>query len=139
MISSFEERSVWIQLISLTLVLAAYMVVSGIMLSNGVMALPPYVAVFAIATVLLVITLIAGHFLSALMGRVEPRDERDRLISWRAESNASWLLATGAFAAIAALIFSIQAVWVAHLLLLSIFASEILKLVLQITYYRGRA
>ncbi len=136
MLPSFEERSVWVQLASLVIVLCAYAGISGAMLSSGVMELPPYVVVFAVATILLVIVLVVGHALAAMMGRPERRDERDRLIGWRAESNAAWLLAAGTFAAITALSFSIPSVWVAHLLMLSVFAAEILKLTLQIIYYR---
>jgi 4-amino-4-deoxy-L-arabinose transferase-like glycosyltransferase len=77
-----------------------------------------------------------GYVLAAVTGRLEKRDERDRLIGWRAESNASWLLAAGACGAIAALILGVQAVWVVHLLLASMFASETLKLSLQVLYYR---
>lgn len=136
MLPSFEEKSVWVQFLSLVLVLGAYFIISGFMLARGVLALAPYVPLFAVAVVLLIIVLILGHALAAVTGRAEPRDERDRLIGWRAESNSSWLLGAGAFTAICALIAGIAPVWIAHLLLASLFASEILKLSLQILYYR---
>lgn len=136
MLPSFEEKSVWVQFLSLVLVLGAYFVISGSLLARGVFTLVPYVPLFAVAVVVLVIILIIGHALAAITGRAEPRDERDRLIGWRAESNSSWLLAAGVFAAICALIAGIEAVWIAHLLLASLFASELLKLSLQILYYR---
>lgn len=139
MLPSFEERSVWIQLVSLVVVFAAYLAVSAVMLSKGVMLLPPYVAVFGVATILLVVILALGHTIAVMMGKPEPRDERDRLIAWRAEGNSSWLLAAGVFGAIAALVASVPTVWVAHLLLVSVFASEILKLALQIVSYRRGA
>ncbi len=135
-ISSFEEKSVWVQLVSLTLVLGGYFVVSGSMLAKGVMVLVPYVPVFAVAAVALVLVMAFGYIVAALTGKREKRDERDRQISWRAESNSSWVLASGVFFALCALVVQLQAVWVAHLLLCFWFASELLKLILQAVYYR---
>src|SRR5687768_15407873 len=78
--SSFEEKSVWIQLVAMVLALGAYFVVAGRMLSAGVMALPPYVPLFIVTVVLMVILLVAGHVVAAVASRPEGRDERDRLI-----------------------------------------------------------
>lgn len=139
MLPSFEERSVWVQLVALLVVLGGYFVVSGWMLSRGIEELAPYVPLFIAATVLLVVVLVVGHIGAAVVGKPEKRDERDRIIGWRAESNSSWLLGAGVFCAIVGLIFSIAPVWIAHLLLASLFASEALKLSLQVVYYRGRA
>lgn len=139
MLPSFEERSVWVQLVSLLVVLGGYFVVSGWMLSRGIEHLGPYVPLFIAATVLLVVVLTIGHIGAAVVGKTEKRDERDRLIGWRAESNSSWLLGAGVFFAITALILDVAPVWIAHLLLASLFASEVLKLSLQVVYYRGRA
>jgi hypothetical protein len=136
MLPSYEERSVWVQFISLCVVFATYMSISITMLAKGVLHLWPYVALFMSATLMLVILLGAGHVAALVLGKPERADERDRLIGWRAESNSSWLLGAGVFYAIAALCFNIEAVWIAHLLLGSLFASEILKLGLQVIYYR---
>jgi hypothetical protein len=106
------------------------------MLLAGVMHIVPYVPVFAVAVVLLIILMIVGHTVAAIAGRPEESDERDRLIVWRAESNAGWVLGMGVFAALAGLIMSINNVWVAHVLLLSLFLSEMAKLIFQIVYYR---
>lgn len=134
--ASFEEKSVWIQLIGTSLGLGAYFVVAGMMLGGGVTALPAYVPLFAVAVVLMVILLVAGHIVAAVASRPEGRDERDRLIGWRAESNSGWVLAVGVLGAVTGMLFSIESVWLAHLLLLSLFASEVLGLALRIVYYR---
>jgi len=134
--ASFEEKSVWIQLVGLVLGLGAYFVVAGLMLSAGVRAFPAYIPLFATAVVLQVILLVAGHIAAAVASRPEGRDERDRLIGWRAESNSAWLLAAGVFAAITGMAFSIENVWIAHLLLLSLFLSQALTYTLQLVYYR---
>ena len=134
--TSFEEKSVWIQLVSLVVGLGGYLVVAGLMLSNGVGSLPPFVPVFAVAIVLIVAINIAGHVVAAIASRSDEADERDRLIGCRAESRSSWILGVGVIGAIMALILSVSGVWVAHLLLISMFGSEVAKDVLQIVYYR---
>ena len=133
---SFEEKSVWIQLSSLVVGLGGYLVVAGLMMSNGVSALPAFVPVFAVAIVLIVAINVAGHAVAAIASRADEPDERDRLIGWRAESRSAWILGVGAIGAIIALILSVDGLWVAHLLLVSLFCSEAAKEVLQIVYYR---
>lgn len=134
--TSFEEKSVWIQLTGLVVGLGGYLVVAGVMLSNGVSALPAFVPVFAVAIVLIVAINVAGHIVAAVASRSQDADERDRLIGCRAESRSSWILGVGVIGAIIALIASVGGVWVAHLLLISLFGSEAVKEVLQIVYYR---
>lgn len=134
--TSFEEKSVWIQLVGLVVGLGGYLVAAGLMLSNGVNALPAYVPVFTVAIILVVAINIAGHVVAAIVGRTDEADERDRLIGCRAESRSSWILGVGVIGAITALILSVGTVWVAHLLLISLFGSELAKEVLQIVYYR---
>ncbi|MCY4058804.1 MAG: hypothetical protein OXG44_12455 [Gammaproteobacteria bacterium] len=134
--TSFEEKSVWIQLVSLVVGLGGYLVVAGLMLSNGVNAFPAFVPVFVVAIVLVVAINIAGHVVAVIAGRSDEADERDQLIGWRAESRSSWILGVGAIGAIIALIQSVDGVWVAHVLLIALWGSEVAKDVLQIVYYR---
>ncbi len=133
---SFEEESVWIQLISTGVILGAYFFVAGVMMAQGVDHLVPYIPVFAVAVVLLVVVLTLGHILAAIAGRPGQRDERDRVIAWRAEHNSSWLLAVGVFVAIGAMVAGVETVWIAHGLLASVYASELLRFAFQIKYYR---
>ena len=134
--TSFEEKSAWIQLLSLVAGLGGYLVVAGLMLSNGVSALPAFVPVFAVAIALVVAINVAGHVVAAIASRSHEADERDQAIGSRAESRSSWILGVGVIGAIVALILSVGGVWVAHLLLISLFASEAVKEALQIVYYR---
>ena len=136
MSASFEERSVWIQLVSMLLVLGGYFAVASRMLSAGVQALPAYAAVFTVSVVLMVVVIVVGHIAVAIASRPDGADERDRLIAWRAEAYSGWLLGTGVLAGISAMVVAVPNVWVAHLLLLSLFLSEVLKLVLQLVFYR---
>lgn len=134
--ASFEEKSVWVQLISLVIGLGLYFAIAGSMLYDGVNVLLAYMPLFAVAVVFIVAVNVAGHVALAVLGRPDGPDERDRLIGWRAESNSSWILGVGVLAAIACMIVSIGEVWVAHLLLLSLFIAEVAKDVMQLVYYR---
>jgi hypothetical protein len=62
--------------------------------------------------------------------------ERDRLVSWRAEHNSSWLLATGVIGAIFGLATPIAPAWIANGLLLALFLAEVLSHLLRLYYYR---
>ena len=133
---SFEEKSVWIQLVALLVALGAYFVVAGNMIAKGVTAMPAYAALFMTSTVLMVILLIVGFIIAALTRKPEPRDERDRIIAWRAEHHSSWVVAVGSFTAITAMVVSLDNVWTAHILLLSLALSHVLCYVLQLISYR---
>ncbi len=134
--ASSEERSVWVQLVSTVVVLGGYFVIALRMMSNGIDMLVAYVPLFAGAVILLVLVVIAGSIAVALASKREGRDERDRLISWRAESNSGWILAAGVLTGITAMILAVDNVRVAHLLLLSLLLSEVAKYALQLVYYR---
>ncbi len=134
--ASFEEKSIWIQLIGTVAGIGGYLYVAAHMFTAGVDALPAYAAVFLVAVGLMVVILVLGHILVAVTGRAEQRDERDRLIKWRSESNSGWVLAAGIFVAITCMIFSINNVLIAHLLILTLFAATLMQYAFQIFYYR---
>jgi hypothetical protein len=106
------------------------------MLSHGVIILLPYVPAYAVAVTFMVIVMVVGHAAVAIASRPEGRDERDRLIEWRAESNSGRLVGAGVILGILAMVASVPNVWTAHLLFVSLFLSEVLKGVLQLVYYR---
>lgn len=139
MSASFQEKSVWVQLVSLVIGMGVYGVVAGGLLARGVTAMPAYAALFLTATVWMVVLLIAGHVAAALSGRVEDEDERDRLIGWRAEALSSWVVATGVLGGVTAMAVGVEGAWVANGLLLSLVAATAMKLVLQIVFYRRGA
>jgi hypothetical protein len=134
--ASFEEKSVWIQLVATAGVLGAYFLIAGRMYSVGVRHLVPYVPLFAVAVVALVAVLVAGHIAAVVVKRPDGPDERDRLIGWRAESNSGWILAAGVVLAIMGMIASYDDVVIAHMLLLSLLCSQLTAFVLQLVYYR---
>jgi hypothetical protein len=134
--ASFEEKSTWITLLGTLFVLGAYFFVALRMLVAGVTTVVPFIPVFTVAVILLVVLLVAGHVAVAIASRPDGRDERDRLISWRAEHNSSWLLATGVIAAAFALATPLSPAWIANGLLLFLFLAEVLNRVLRLYYYR---
>jgi len=133
---SFEEKSVWIQLVCMILGLGTYFIFAGNMISNGVRDMPAFAALFMVATALMVILLVAGIIVAAVASKPEGRDERDRLIAWRSEHNSSWVMAVGVFGAVTCMVLGIDNVWTANLLLLSLGLSEVLGFVLRLVYYR---
>lgn len=136
MLPCFEERSVWVQLVGLGVVMGGYLVAAGWMMARGMDSVAGYVVMFLLSSALLVVVLIVGHIVAAVAGKVERPDERDRMIGWRAEASSSWLLGVGVLAAVGLLAFGVPTVWAVHVLLVSLFGSEVLKLALQVLYYR---
>lgn len=133
---SFEEKTVWIQLGAMTLGLGTYFVVAGRLLADGVREIGAFAALFMVAVVVMVILMVVAFGITALTGRPEGRDERDRLIGWKAEHHSAWLTAVGVLGAVACMALGVEMVWIANLLLLSLALSEILGFVLQLVYYR---
>lgn len=134
--ASFEEKSVWIQLGALLVGSCLYAAVAARMMGAGVTALPAYMPLLGVGIVVMVLLLAGGHAAAAIAARPEGRDERDRLIEWKAESRSSWVLAAGALGTIACMLGSVSTVWLAHVLLLSLVLSEVLGMVLRLVYYR---
>lgn len=134
--ASFTEKSIWVQVTALIVVLGGYFWTAKQMFMAGVMDIRAYAAVFTVSVVMLVIVLVAGHIVVAITSRGDFSDERDRLIAWRAEALSSWVMGIGILSAIFAMVFGVETVLVAHLLLLSLLLSEILANSLRILFYR---
>ncbi len=136
MSASFEEKSVWIQVVSLVVALGGYLVAAFWMARAGVTELAAYMPLFVGAVVVQVILLIVGHTAAAIVQKPEDADERDRIIAWRAEARSSWILAIGALAAVSMLAMNVETVWVAHVLIVALFVSTLIGYVLQMIDYR---
>jgi nitrate reductase gamma subunit len=134
--TSFEERSAWIQLAGLSISFAGYLFIASRMLASGVRALSAFAAVLAVSVVLLIVILVAGYIVAAATGRTDDRDERDRLIDWRAEARSGWLLASGVIVGLGCMVAGVPNVWTANLLLASLYFAELLRLTLQVVSYR---
>ncbi len=141
--TTYEERSIWVQLVSLVVIFGGYLVVAGIMMAADGAAgeeqgvpIFAYIPLFTIAVILLVIVLTLGHIGAMFFGLPEKTDERDRLINWRADSYASHILGGGVLIGITGMVFGLDTVWVAHFLFLCLLLTEIVKLVLQLVFYK---
>ncbi|MCB1606308.1 MAG: hypothetical protein KDI71_04955 [Xanthomonadales bacterium] len=135
--SSFHERSIWIQLLSLIGVLGYYFIAAWRMWESGETQIGAYVPLFISTVVLLVVVQVVAHIAAALISRPETPDERDRLIGWRAASRSAWILAVGTLSAITLMVMGVELFWIAHLLLLAMLLAETTKLTLQLTDYRA--
>ena len=135
--TTYEERSVIVQLVSLVLILGGYLTTAvAMMAGEEPLPLIDYLPMFVVAIVLLVLVLTLGHIAALLFGLPENQDERDRLINWRSDSNASYVLEGGVLIGITAMVFAVDSVWIAHFLLLSLLLQEIVKCSMQLFYYR---
>lgn len=95
---SFQEKSLWLMLLSLSGVFGWYF--WTVLPTHAANVLPHQVLLFVLAVVLLVSTQIVGHAVIALMDRRSETDERDRLIQLKGTRNAACVLATGVFFAL---------------------------------------
>lgn len=137
---SFEEKSVWVQLLALVVGAGAYVAIAlSFWRSEGVEDVVAYVPLFVGAVALMVVVLIAGHAVAALTGRADRPDERDRLIEWRAESRSGWVLVTGVLVAVTGLVTAASPLWVANVLLGSLVACQALSYALRLVAYRRGA
>ena len=134
--ASFEEKSAWMTLGALVIVFGLYFVAALRLLSSGVTEVIPFLPLLTLAVVLLVVILVASHVIVAIGSRPDGRDERDRLISWRAEHGSSWVLGVGTLAAIFGLATPVGPAWIANGLLLALFLSEVANYSLRVFYYR---
>ncbi len=134
--ASFEEKSVWVQLVATAIGLGVYFFLASKLIAIGVNELPPYAILFTVTTIFLVVMMVVGHVIAAITGKPEGRDERDRLIEWKAEARSSWILAVGVFGAITAMLFKVSNVWIANGLLLSLFVSTMVGFALRLISYR---
>jgi hypothetical protein len=101
---SFQEKSLWLMFVSLVAGFGCYF--ATVLPTAGTNVMPHQVALFVLAVVVLVVVQIAGHLVIAIVDRRTQSDERDRLIELKGTRNASYVLASGVFAALCAALVS---------------------------------
>lgn len=134
--TSFEEKIVWVNLLALLAVLAYYVTNAAQLFAAGISNIMTFIPLFISSVILMILITVAASIVVAITAGSDGRDERDRLIAWRAEGHTSWLFVTGILGAMAALVAPIDIIWVAHILFVTLFAHEIINSVLRIYYYR---
>ena len=143
---SFKEKSIWGSLVALAGVSAWYFWAAFDMAAAGATDLTALGGLAVGLVVVLIVVQIVWH--SVITGRhgEEGEDERDRLISLKAERVASYVLGVGVIFVIGHLWFSeifgngsVSAFVTGNLLLLALALSEIAKCVSQLVFYRRGA
>ncbi len=97
---SFEEKSLWLLVLSLIGVSGFYMFV--VLPTHAANVMPQHIVLFTLSVVFLVIAQVVGHVLIVLVDRRTDTDERSRLIGLKGTRNGAYVLATGVFAALCA-------------------------------------
>lgn len=144
---SFQEKSAWGLLLGIVLVSvfyfpAAFRIVAAA--PDGASRALPLIAISVVGVIALVVIEIAYHAFVASLSRETGSDERDALIDLKAERNGGFALGFGLFWLVGFIV--IQSVMKAYAvpgameivvyILLALTASEIVKLLSQLWYYR---
>ncbi len=136
---SFRDKSALVTIVALLIASVVY-VASLVSAAGGKplvdVAYQPYLIGFVIV---LVIVSVVGQIAVAVRSPKEataPRDERERLITWRAGSVSAYVLEVGAFLAIALAMAQVDWFWIANTVLALWVLAEIVDGGVQLTLSR---
>ena len=134
--NSFKENYHWVTLISIVLIYGYYFV--KVLPPSGPDITAENVTLFAGLLVLLVVLHIVGAIVLIAVAKFnDPHpDERDQLVNLKGSRNASWILTTGVFGGMAAVLLAPGNFWVLHILLASLVVSQLVESATQIFHYR---
>ncbi|GAB3257873.1 hypothetical protein [Chitinimonas naiadis] len=131
---SFQEKSLWLMLVSLLGVFGFYF--WSVLPGGSADVMPQQVVLFVLAIVVLVVMQVAGHVLIAIVDRRTRTDERDQLIALKGSRNAAYVLATGVFLALCAALLSKGNFLFTHVLLASWVIAQLVEIASQLFMYR---
>ena len=133
---SFQEKSIWISLVTISLIFGYYFVrVFQIAFQDEINVIKNTVLLISVI-VMVIIVEVVFHIILALRTRPEAKDERDRLIELKATRNAYFLLVFGIFLSIGSIAASVSTFIMAHIIMFFFIISEIAKFLTQLFYYR---
>jgi len=134
--NSFKENFQWVTLISVTAIYGYYF--AKVIPTAGPDITVDQIALFGVLVALLVVVHIIGAMVLIAAARFQDPtpDERDKLVNLMGRSSASWMLAVGIFAGMAAAWFTEGNFWVMHVLLASLVLSQLVESATQIFHYR---
>lgn len=137
--TSFQEKSLWLVMLSLIAGFIWYF--SHALQIKSEQLLAPHIVLFVVMVVFVIIAQIVGNILFAIahhreLARGVQQDERDRLIRWKAQSLASYVLGAGVALSLAASILVPGNFVFTHVLLAFWAASQVLALALQLYFYQ---
>lgn len=131
---TFKEKSLWIQIVVLTVMFGSYFLNIDYKISDGFQANLIFHFIWLIVG--LVVLNILGHVFAAAFNQPEIEDERDKLIKLKATRIKAFLLASGMVITILACLKLQNEFITINLLLLFLVASEVIEKTIQIFYYR---
>jgi hypothetical protein len=138
--AGFREKSLWVSTAVMLYLIFHYFSEVGPSLFDGTLTHEDSFGIFTVMVIIVVILEVVGQVVLAAVSPKEvsaPRDERDRQISMRADSHASWMLSAGVITiAMAAMFREWSAITIIHALVLMLIAVEAISDALQIFYYR---
>lgn len=134
--TSFNEKSAWIQFLSLLVIGAIYGVSATNLMENGATNIGAFVPLLIKTGVLLILVMIVSHIVLAIITKPEKADERDLMITVKSLGGSSRVLEVCVLVAIIAIINSVSIVWVMHGLVISLILAELVMLAMQIIFYR---
>lgn len=136
---SFQEKSVWISLITTLLVFGYYFVKVIEWMTGGEIYGPEIIGLFIVVVVAMIVIEAVSHIALALSSVKEAElyeDERDQLIELKATRNAYYLLASGVWVAAGSMLLSPSPLMMANVILFFFILSEITGFSSQLFYYR---
>ena len=133
---SFHEKSIWISLITISLIFGYYFVRVFMMASQDEINVVENIVLLISVIVMVIIVEVVFHIIIALKDRPEALDERDRMIELKATRNAYFVLVFGIFLPMAGIAAQVRPFIVAHVIMFIFVLSEITKFLTQLFYYR---
>ena len=133
---SFEEKSIWISLLTISLIFGYYFVRIVQMVSQDDINVAQSIVLIISVIVMVIIVEVVFHIIIALKDRPEALDERDRMIELKATRNAYFVLVFGIFLPMAGIAAQVRPFIVAHVIMFIFVLSEITKFLTQLFYYR---
>ena len=131
---TFKEKSLWIQVVTLSLVFGSYFWALDY---TGVGRFPPnLVSHFIGLLVVLTVLTILGHIFAAAFNEPENEDERDLIIELKATRIKAFLLASSIVITMLTSLTLQNEFVTLHLLLLFLVVSEVVEKAVQLFYYR---
>ena len=131
---TFKEKSLWIQIVTLSLVFGSYFLNLDY---TGVDRFPPNLVFHFIGLlVLLTVLTILGHIFAAAFNEPENEDERDVIIELKATRIKAFLLASSIVITMLTSLTLQNEFVTLHLLLLFLVVSEVVEKAIQLFYYR---
>ncbi len=133
---SFQEKSIWISLITISLNFGYYFDRVFKMATQDEINVVENIVLLISVIVMVIIVEVVFHIIIALRNKPQALDERDRLIELKATRNAYFVLAFGIFLPIACIAASVRPFIVAHVIMFIFVLSEIVQFLSQLLYYR---